>query len=356
MANTTWSNTDKTAGLTLSGGNLTVTVGTVAASNGIRSIDRVAGSKFYFEVTLTTIGATQGIGIATGGASLSSPSFFGTAFVTNNGVCFLNGTNVATGTGAFSNGQICCLAVDPAAGLIWFRNGAAGNWNNNASNNPATGVGGFSLATVGIGGSAIAAYPFLAFNNSAINSAATANFGASAFSGAVPAGFASGIVSPSVPTLYAVATQAAVEHWAMPSTAARITQVALEQWASVDTRSDPPVGLLKLTGQPLTTAVSQGSYPPVGAFGLAGFAPTLGATLGSTVPVGVLSFTGQVPAIVAQLQTTIPIGAINFTGSVPSLLSGNSLLIPKGSFSFAGSVPTPAPASSGQGLMVSVIV
>jgi hypothetical protein len=354
--NTTWSATDKSAGITLSGGNLIAT-NTNNAASGVRAADKQVTGKFYWEVTCTTY-TWGGNGVGIVGASTvlgqNATSAAPACIVGQSGTIYRDGSSTSISLGTTTAGTLVCIALDCNTGRIWFRYGAAGNWNASAANNPATGVGGVAFTTLG---KAFAIYPWIGLGNT--NDVATANFGDTAFTGAVPSGFTSGFTAgASIPTS-ALATQLAVEHWATPpSPDARITQVALEQWAStaVSVQSDPPVGLLKLTGQAPTTTMLLESYPPVGAFRLAGFAPTLGVTLGSTVPVGALSFTGRVPAIVALPQSTIPVGAINFTGSVPSLISGDSLLVPKGSFSFAGSVPTPAPASSGQGMMVSVIV
>src|SRR6187455_1824221 len=71
MANTTWSTTDKTASLTLSGGNLTATAS--ATLQGVRTADRQVTGKFYWEVLVTKyVTTTSGPNIAQSNQSLSS--------------------------------------------------------------------------------------------------------------------------------------------------------------------------------------------------------------------------------------------------------------------------------------------
>ena len=75
MANTTWNPSDKSASLTLSNGNLTLSA---SALGGVRAIDRQITGKFYWEVTATTWGASCVIGVAAQGASLAgaAPAFW----------------------------------------------------------------------------------------------------------------------------------------------------------------------------------------------------------------------------------------------------------------------------------------
>jgi hypothetical protein len=81
------------------------------------------------------------------------------------------------------NGDICGLAIDLIAHLLWVRIGA-GNWNGNATYNPATGVGGISLPS-GLNSGAV--FAGISVNNTGDFS--TANFGGSAFSQTIPSGF-----------------------------------------------------------------------------------------------------------------------------------------------------------------------
>jgi hypothetical protein len=222
---TTWNPSDKTAGCTLSGGNLVATF--AASNNGVRSIDRVHTGKYYWEVTFAgTSIANLAVGIALGTSSLSATA--GNAnFYCDGGSLYLNGVSASITIGSVVSGSIVCFALDADADLIWCRLGAAGNWNGNAAYNPATGVGGASIAWAG-GPMGIYAWAF----GSGGNCNATANFGASTFTGAVPSGFTSGFPDSTTLTNVAIATQVALEEWAMPLASAQMTQVALEAWAS----------------------------------------------------------------------------------------------------------------------------
>src|ERR1700688_4047700 len=61
MTTTTWNPSDKSAGITLSGGNLVAT-GSASPASVRSTASRL--SKYYFEVTATTAGSNMAIGIA----------------------------------------------------------------------------------------------------------------------------------------------------------------------------------------------------------------------------------------------------------------------------------------------------
>lgn len=193
MANTTWSTTDKTASITLSGGNLTAAA---TAASGIRAVDRQVTGKFYWEITFNTAGGFFGAGIASVAAALNTlyatPNNALIVYATG-GAIWVNNVNIGVAVGALNTaGSLLCCALD-ANGMFWARNGAAGNWNGNAGANPAIGGGGINVSAVG--GSAIPLHPAACFTGTG---SITANFGDSAFVGAVPAGFTSGFTAGAV--------------------------------------------------------------------------------------------------------------------------------------------------------------
>lgn len=182
---TTWNPADLTA-ITLSNGNLTETA--TAAASGVRStISFTTAGKFYFELRFNSATPTSvAMGIATGAASLTGAASTGAnaAIVNGAGTVNVNGTNLGTGLlGAFSNGGTLCVAWDVGAQHIWFRNGAAGNWNGSGTADPVTGVGNFSVAALGTG------TKFVYAGGVATGTSAIANFGASAFVGTIPSGY-----------------------------------------------------------------------------------------------------------------------------------------------------------------------
>jgi hypothetical protein len=201
MANTTWNTADKTASVTLSNGNLTATI-TALGNQGARSIYSTAAGKYYWEYTFTNT-TNDGCGIVNLATALSTTGVngvAGAAYVNSTGNVLVNSTSNSATLGVFATGNIACIALDLDNRLIWFRKGAAGNWNNSGTANPATGVGGFALTFVGAG---VAAYGLMT-GQSATNGAITANFGDSAFAGVVPAGFAAGFPGTAVAAANAV--------------------------------------------------------------------------------------------------------------------------------------------------------
>jgi len=230
VANTTWSTTDKTSGVTLSGGNLTATLGNPSPA-GIRAADKQVTGKFYWECTATTWTASgASLGIANMQAALTfggSPTNAAVIYQSS-GAIWVNNVSTGVNLGARSNGDVIGIALDLTNQLIWFRVAPAGNWNNNAGFSPG-GTGGISISSVASAG--IPVSPVLAQTSSA--PVITANFGDTAFSGAVPAGFTSGFTAGATINTNALATQIALEHWLATNPDEQVTQVAIEHWASV---------------------------------------------------------------------------------------------------------------------------
>ena len=187
MANPSWNPADKTAGMTLSGSNLIAT--TTTAPAWVRTVDSKASGKFYYEITATVSTSTStGQGIVSLAANMiNGVNGSGACGFTQNGLVFADGNFSGTIIGSIASGTVVCTAIDLTARLIWFRLGAAGQWNNSGTPNPATGVGGIAFTTIGNG---IQTYP--AFFGSLNAEAVSANFGDSTFVGAVPSGFTAG--------------------------------------------------------------------------------------------------------------------------------------------------------------------
>jgi hypothetical protein len=259
MANTTWNPSDKTANTTLTGSNLIAT-SAAGGTNGVRAIDKQVTGKFYWEYTCNVFANVgSGVGITTGTTSLT------TAINTLTPACgvrqqsgqvYLDG-NIVSGVfiGTPTAGTVICLALDCTARLVWFRSGAAGNWNGSASANPATGTGGVSIVSLGV---AIPIYPWVSIV--ATSEQITANFGGSAFTGAVPSGFTSGFTAGVTSSTNALATQAALEQWVAPNPDAQVTQAAVEMWATTSST----------TGQALATLAALEMWAKVDAAVAAG--------------------------------------------------------------------------------------
>jgi len=124
MAIWTWNPSDKSAGVTLSNGNLTAT----RAGSGwgaARGVSSFLSGKWYWEITVTAGNINDILGIGTSSAALTYPGN------DVNGWGFGNGgykyhNNSAAGYGlSYTNGDIIGAAFDTVAGKIWWsKNGA----------------------------------------------------------------------------------------------------------------------------------------------------------------------------------------------------------------------------------------
>lgn len=186
MANTTWNPADKTAGVTLSNGNRTATG--AGSLQGARGVDSQSTGKYYVEYT-GTFGANESvIGFGASTAAISGSSLTGTVVYHKSGLVFVNGNGVLFSLPTLSSGSLLCAALDLTNRLIWFRVGAAGQWNGSGTANPATGTGGQSITAI-----PATLFPYVNVWN---GDSATANFGDTAFTGAVPSGFTAGFPAP----------------------------------------------------------------------------------------------------------------------------------------------------------------
>lgn len=229
MTFATWDNADK-IGVTLDATLLEATATTGSA--GVRGLGGHNTGKLYFEVTHTA-GLAQQVGVAPAAANLSgalSGSTVGVAVVLNTGGITVNAVASGSTLGARATGDIIGIAVDLTAALIWFRVAPSGNWNGSGTANPATGVGGVSIAAAGLPpGTAHHPYVSMRFADSA---KVTANFGSSAFSGTVPSGFASGWDAAS-DAVTATVTRAGYVAWFVGTPAAEVTRIGYEAWFSI---------------------------------------------------------------------------------------------------------------------------
>lgn len=139
---------NKGTNVVLSNSNLTAT----KAAGGIgwqmaRSVLGVTTGKYYCEATWDEFsGSFTGIGIGDQDAAVSN--FYGSD---NNGLIYINtgdvykNSTISTTIQSSAEGNVSGIAFDADAKLIWFRT-SGGNWNNNGSADPATGVGGIAFS------------------------------------------------------------------------------------------------------------------------------------------------------------------------------------------------------------------
>jgi hypothetical protein len=178
-ATTTWNPSDKNAGISLSGGNLTATT---TGNQSVRSTTSHSTGKYYFEGTITRTSNTT-YGIAPAGYALSN--YVGNSTSAGHfagGQLAVNNTTLATISNYGSSSGLLQMAVDLDNMNIYAKVGA-GTWNNTGAD-PAANSGGISLATIS------GSVPFFViFNGETSGDIMTVNFGATAYSGTAPSGF-----------------------------------------------------------------------------------------------------------------------------------------------------------------------
>ena len=183
------------AGITLSGGNL-ITSTTANGYQHTRSIANHSTGKYYWEINIAPtynglgqcaigIGDSANLHYQTVGGSTYPGIDAHTAALFDNGTTlYINNAATACLAAHFFAGDYVGIALDAGAQLIWIRDhagGVASNWNNSGTANPATGVGGISIAAI--------TGPYYAYAWMGNTSSFTANFGGSAFAMTAPSGF-----------------------------------------------------------------------------------------------------------------------------------------------------------------------
>jgi hypothetical protein len=179
---TTWNPADKSANITLSGGDLNAATSQLFAQNAVRAIASAYSGKKYWEITVGAL-SSGAAGVANSSAALGS--FIGDA----NGVGWGSNGDVSTGGGGgttwvpWDDGDVLCLALDLDNNRLWGRVGA-GNWNNNASADPATNTLGHNISAI-----TGPFFPAISMRCTGGTDDMTANFGATAYAQTPPSGF-----------------------------------------------------------------------------------------------------------------------------------------------------------------------
>ena len=186
----TWNPSDKSASITLSGGNLVAT-SSGSSDSAVRGNVGHTSGKWYveFQNSGTWSGGTNiGLGIASSSAVLSSvgntklQAFICIAY---NGEIWFNGVDTTKTLLQYTASSLIGMAIDLDNKTAWIRQGT-NNWNGDAAANPVTNTGGVDISSVFNG--SVSAYPLMCSNvNNTIN---TTNFGGSTpFTNGPPTGF-----------------------------------------------------------------------------------------------------------------------------------------------------------------------
>jgi hypothetical protein len=158
---TTWNPADKAA-ITLTGGNLIATSDPTLTA-GVRSTTaKSAAGKSYMEIKCDTVYPNEAIGFANSNWAFSgaTPGVTGNSIGLNvNGNIVYNNIKLGSlASGIIPQGATVGMALDFGAGMVYFTTDGV-TWNGGGSANPATGVGGYSIANMISGGrSAFAVY------------------------------------------------------------------------------------------------------------------------------------------------------------------------------------------------------
>lgn len=197
----TWNPDETITGMVFTNNDLTVSNTDVSGSYqyqtclATKAINGNANSKVYWEVSVVAFSEPNS---AVSFAGFASTTFLGEVEQyngwlgeNNDGLGWRMGIadgtivldNAFTQIATYAEGDVLCIAVDTVNQLVWFRVGD-GDWNNNASADPATGTDGYSYSTIDSG----TYYPAIQFDTSTVYTG-TANFGNSTFTQTVPSGF-----------------------------------------------------------------------------------------------------------------------------------------------------------------------
>lgn len=189
----TWNPSDKSSSVTLSGGDLTASVSGLGADvvASVRTTSPVTG-KIYFELDIRT-SLVSFVALATSAAPLDAAGYGANQPGLNDEsvAAFLVDGNIyqnfsVIGSGPYdynANGAYACFAIDVTNKKFWGRTTvAATNWNQSATADPATGVGGADFSGIAAGD----LYILIGLQGSQI---VVANFGASAFNQTPPSGY-----------------------------------------------------------------------------------------------------------------------------------------------------------------------
>lgn len=158
-------------------------------------ITPASGRKYYAEFNADLLPAASppgvgGIGVANGSNIIILGNYLGIdtnslGFYPSSGEIYYNAA-VLTTLQSGAQGDTIQMAVDLGNSLVWF-NINNGNWNNSASDSPASGTGGISITS--ITGEATGPGVALYSSSPSLPVQFTANFGATAFKYTAPSGF-----------------------------------------------------------------------------------------------------------------------------------------------------------------------
>lgn len=145
----TWSATAKNANISLDSTKLIAT-NTTGNNNPLYADHAVSCTKCFFEVDFTSVSGVV-VGIADSTHSISNDYWIGSdghsIGMSNDGNVYTAGSTTGSAAGpAWSSSQNVCVAFDTTAKKIWLQEIGSNQWDNGGTDNPQTGVGGYSFS------------------------------------------------------------------------------------------------------------------------------------------------------------------------------------------------------------------
>lgn len=237
----TWNPSDKTAGITLSNGDLTAEESS-GSYQAVRATTSQTTGKFYFEITVlyTLSGQELVFGVSTLVDAISA-NWYG-----NNYNAVARQTPVA--------GTVYGVAYDCATGKMWYSSN--GTW----VGDPAAGTGETETNSGGLG-SAVAPY-FASDNTTSSPHGVTANFGATAFAYTPPAGFDPWDTSS--PSTLSITSITPDQGPATGGTGCTITGTGFTETTTVEFGGIPADGVIFSSSTELLCTTPQGPNAPYG--------------------------------------------------------------------------------------------
>lgn len=185
----TWNPADKTAGFTLSGGDLTASDGGSSSYENVRATEGKSSGKYYWEITVTSasVGNDMVVGLRNDAENISDNWSIADDFgLRSNGSTTVGGSSatvaITPGISFDALNAVIMQAVDFDAGKYW--QGRDGVWAGTPEGDPAAGTDP-TITNIPAG----TWKPWVGTDNSGNTVSFTANFGATAYAHTAPAGF-----------------------------------------------------------------------------------------------------------------------------------------------------------------------
>lgn len=184
-----WDPATATTNMSLTNGDLTGEQSYGSSSTeSVNGLYAASSGQLYFELYQDIAGgaASTHVGLINSSADITGSHWIGETADSfgwfGDGRVYINSSNIANVNNWFNDGDLLQIAVDLDTMEAWLKRNS-GNWNNDASADPATNTNGIDISSLNSG----PYYPAIRFYES--GQKMTANFGATSYSGTKPSGY-----------------------------------------------------------------------------------------------------------------------------------------------------------------------